>query len=262
MNTHADKTQENKSQSVSIDHSQIQSDGETTFQFVDNRPEAIAQRKLQEMANNSPQVSQLRAFQDMANNGPQAKQSAQLQAIANSHSAQQQQTIQLATNLTLNGATSPVAMSMTSVLDPKAPPAYGQGSSADSDLDAIMNTLPTDPQQGNTKKFIKGHLLNDNFGGMANGNNLFPITAEANSNHKNKVENKIWNYLEGGVGDPINYSVNVTDSSVVTKRMKPKKKGGVYADIETPKATFSCTTTGGSGFTNLNEPIKSEAENT
>ncbi len=36
-------------------------------QFVDNRPEAIAQRKLQEVANNSPQVSQLRALQAMAN---------------------------------------------------------------------------------------------------------------------------------------------------------------------------------------------------
>ena len=53
MNTHADKTQENKSQSVSNVESQMQSGGESTFKFVDNRPEAIAQRKLQEMANNS-----------------------------------------------------------------------------------------------------------------------------------------------------------------------------------------------------------------
>jgi hypothetical protein len=67
MNTHADKTQENKSRSVSATGSQMQSGGKSTFQFVDNRPEAIAQRKLQEMANNSPQVSQLRAFQKMLN---------------------------------------------------------------------------------------------------------------------------------------------------------------------------------------------------
>jgi hypothetical protein len=44
------------------------SSGESTFQFVDNRPEAIAQRKLQEMANNSPRMAQLKAFQEMANN--------------------------------------------------------------------------------------------------------------------------------------------------------------------------------------------------
>ena len=66
MNTHADKSQENKSQSVANDVSQKQSGSESTFQFVDNRPEAVAQRKLQEMANNSPQ----------------AKQAAQLQSIS------------------------------------------------------------------------------------------------------------------------------------------------------------------------------------
>lgn len=65
MNTHVDKTQENKSQSISALSSEVQNSGESTFQFVDNRPETIAQRKLQEMANNSPKVSQLRAFQKM-----------------------------------------------------------------------------------------------------------------------------------------------------------------------------------------------------
>ena len=100
MNTHADETQENKSQTVTAEASQIQSGGESTFQFVDNRPEAIAQRKLQEMANNSPQVSQLRAFQDMANNSPQAKQTAQLKAMADNYSAQQQQPIQKKENNT------------------------------------------------------------------------------------------------------------------------------------------------------------------
>ncbi len=68
MNTHVDKTTENKSQSVSQDQSQIQSGGESTFQLVDNRPEAVALQKMQAMANNSPQVAQLRAFKDMVNN--------------------------------------------------------------------------------------------------------------------------------------------------------------------------------------------------
>jgi hypothetical protein len=90
MNTHVDKTQGNKSQAVSAADSQMQSGGESAFQFVDNRPEAVAQRKLQEMANNSPQVSQLRAFQEMANNSPQAKQAAQIQTMADNHSAKQQ----------------------------------------------------------------------------------------------------------------------------------------------------------------------------
>jgi hypothetical protein len=82
MNTHADKTQENKSQSVANEASHKQSCNGTTFQFVDNRREAVAQRKLQEMANNSPQVFQLRAFQDMANNSPRTEQAAQRQPLS------------------------------------------------------------------------------------------------------------------------------------------------------------------------------------
>ena len=116
MNTHADKTLENKSQTVANRLPKLQSKSESTFQFVDNRPEAIAQRKLQEaisnsprvqqlkayqeMANNSPQVSQLRAIQDRANNSPQFSKTAQLQAMADNHSAQQQQPIQKKKNNT------------------------------------------------------------------------------------------------------------------------------------------------------------------
>ncbi|WP_316815167.1 DUF4157 domain-containing protein [Pedobacter nyackensis] len=68
MNTYADKTPEIKKQSVTNLVTTIQGRSESTFPFVDNRAEAIAQRKLQEMANNSPAVAQLKAFQDNANN--------------------------------------------------------------------------------------------------------------------------------------------------------------------------------------------------
>ncbi len=39
--------------------------------------------------------------------------------------------------------------------------------------------------------YIKGHLLNGNVGGPAADNNLYPITGQANSDHKNKVENGV-----------------------------------------------------------------------
>lgn len=84
MNTHADTTQDNKSQSVANEVSQKQNSGESTFQFVDNRPEAFAQRKIQEIAKNSPQ----------------AKQAAQLQGMADNHSAQQPKPIQKKENNT------------------------------------------------------------------------------------------------------------------------------------------------------------------
>jgi hypothetical protein len=72
MNKHADKTQKNNSQSVSNETYQKQSNSESTFQFVDNRPEAVVQRKLQEMADNSTQVRQLKTIQ-LATEGKSTK---------------------------------------------------------------------------------------------------------------------------------------------------------------------------------------------
>ncbi|HEY1063338.1 MAG TPA: hypothetical protein VGE44_16695 [Daejeonella sp.] len=91
MNTHADKTRENKSQSVSNGLTQKEGGSESSFQFADNRPEAIEQRKMQELANASSQVSQLRAFQEMANNSPQLKQANQqpIQRVKNNTDQQE-----------------------------------------------------------------------------------------------------------------------------------------------------------------------------
>lgn len=63
MITHADKTHENKSHSMAPSVSKKQNGGESTLYFLGNSPEAIAQRKLQEMAKNSPWAAkQLSAF--------------------------------------------------------------------------------------------------------------------------------------------------------------------------------------------------------
>jgi hypothetical protein len=55
------------------------------LQLNDNRPQAIAQRKIQETASNSPQVKQLRALQKMANDSSQVKQLGALQKMVNSN---------------------------------------------------------------------------------------------------------------------------------------------------------------------------------
>jgi len=46
----------------------MQSSGKSTFQFSDNRPEAVRQRKLQKVANNCLQAKQATQLQAMANN--------------------------------------------------------------------------------------------------------------------------------------------------------------------------------------------------
>ena len=67
MNTHADKTPDSKSQTVVRNDYSAQSGSESSFQFADNRSEATAQRKLNELANNSQtlkQAAQLKSFAD------------------------------------------------------------------------------------------------------------------------------------------------------------------------------------------------------
>ncbi|MFK7904877.1 MAG: DUF4157 domain-containing protein [Chitinophagales bacterium] len=66
MKTHLDKKQD-ISQRTS--DTQLQrNNSQPTFQFVDNRPEAIAQRQLQEGMKNSPQNQEQQAIQKMADN--------------------------------------------------------------------------------------------------------------------------------------------------------------------------------------------------
>lgn len=68
MNTYSNQTQDNKSQSKTSKVAQEKSSDKNPFQFVDNRPEAIAQRKMQILANNSPQTKKAVQFKTIANN--------------------------------------------------------------------------------------------------------------------------------------------------------------------------------------------------
>jgi len=84
MNTHAYKTTETISNAVANGMAVQQGvEHEGTLQLEDNRPEAIAQRKIQDAANNSPQVTQLKAVQAMVNSSKQVKQLRTVQAMAN-----------------------------------------------------------------------------------------------------------------------------------------------------------------------------------
>lgn len=66
MKLNADKTSENKGQAIANSLPKQESGLKSAFQLVDNRAEAIAQRKLQETIDNSPKVRQLWAYQTMA----------------------------------------------------------------------------------------------------------------------------------------------------------------------------------------------------
>ncbi len=67
MKTHAEKTQNLSPKAPQKNHGALQNDGESAAQLVDNRPEALAQLKLQANVNLSPQVQQFKASQEIAN---------------------------------------------------------------------------------------------------------------------------------------------------------------------------------------------------
>ncbi|WP_452222814.1 hypothetical protein [Lacinutrix chionoecetis] len=77
MGIHADKSQENKRQSISYSKYQMQRVDEAAFKFVDNRSKAINNRKLQELSIDSPKSLQLRAYQNKANEHSAKKQPTQ-----------------------------------------------------------------------------------------------------------------------------------------------------------------------------------------
>ncbi|MEM8998818.1 MAG: DUF4157 domain-containing protein [Bacteroidota bacterium] len=112
MQTYADKNQENKRKAVANAVSQKKSASKSTFQFEDNRPEAIQMWKLKEMANsysqknslqfmdNRPEAIAQRKLKEMMNSSPQNQHTAQFQKMANENITKQEQPIQKKPNNT------------------------------------------------------------------------------------------------------------------------------------------------------------------
>jgi hypothetical protein len=108
----------------------------------------------------------------------------------------------------------------------------GSRASADTDHVGMMKKLPASGNRAMTGSgsgpyyFIRGHLLNDNLGGIANEVNLFPITHEANGQHKSFVEE----YIKHGISQGYVYRYEVQIENI-TVGDEPKY-GGYYVDSD------------------------------
>ncbi|MCP4769167.1 MAG: hypothetical protein GY875_23275 [Gammaproteobacteria bacterium] len=91
MYAQVEKAKQNKASAIVNSIAQNKCNVNQGFELVDNRPQAIAQRKLQEISSSCPQYTRLRAYRNIATNSSQAGQAAQLQTMASKNSAQQQQ---------------------------------------------------------------------------------------------------------------------------------------------------------------------------
>jgi hypothetical protein len=207
MNTRTDNIQENKNGSVANSVSEKQRSGEVAFQFTDNRPETIAQRKLQNMADHySAETAQRKenpSTNDLHLNLPN---SAIEQRMMESPFVSQQHAlpIQLKTMIEYGGLrdftfrwgagnryeTAPVATSMHAELDPKYPKTGTDTSSSDA-FSNLFNQL----QARTPTSWVRGHLLNHDLGGIAHYNNLFPITTAANGEHYHEVEKHVKHWV-------------------------------------------------------------------
>jgi len=76
------------------------------------------------------------------------------------------------------------------------------------ELTPLFLQLPRTKTKPADRRYIRGHLLNDNLGGPGKRFNLFPITHDANMKHENDIEN----IVKGWVNDEkqyVHYTVNV-----------------------------------------------------
>jgi len=71
--------------------------------------------------------------------------------------------------------------------NPGSPPGSGQ--------DGLMDKLVVDPKKRSAFKYVRGHLLNEHLGGKGENENLFPITANANSKHLQSTEKYVKNWV-------------------------------------------------------------------
>ncbi|NKB81903.1 MAG: hypothetical protein GKS05_08465 [Nitrospirales bacterium] len=178
--------------------------------FIDNRPEAIAQRKLIDAIHKSPRMmSQRTQFQHMSSNPTQLKDDAMDAKPIGSQSIEN--TAQLASKVECqstdysydNGnATEVVGRSMRAELDPGAP--INGSAPGDGVQKGLMDYLKLNKTY---KSMKRGHLMNGQLGGPGIASNLHPITTKANNDHKGYVENYVKQAIANDVG--IIYKVNV-----------------------------------------------------
>jgi len=233
MKIHAEKTPVNKSRAVahclSCQHKRIP----PIFQFKDDRPEAIAQRKTHEMIYNSPRIKSQNSIaapaQAMFNRSVR-------HVIQREDAVYDDKTNSITTKVhwdtgTLGGDKVGLRMKAEN-LTKKAigKDANLKGSTPlASHQKTLMGLLPTNPKLSKPDKYIKGHLLNHNIGGPGKDFNMFPITGSANGEHLRAVEKDVKSWVLGG--DKVDYEVTVSNIDS-TNLMKKKKGGWVNASFD------------------------------
>ena len=152
--------------------------GSASIQFKDNRPEAIRMKRIQDSIVKEPVLpAQLR------------KMGASIEGVVQLASSIEYDTTEFDLE---NGEKEIVGKKMDAHLE------QGDPINGSAPGDGVQSGLMKELKSVGYNRMIRGHLLNGQFGGLGVAMNLFPITAKANSMHKNHVENPIKSHIKKG----------------------------------------------------------------
>jgi hypothetical protein len=96
----------------------------------------------------------------------------------------------------------------------------------------LMRLLDTDPSNSSALKYVKGHILNENIGGIAENQNLFPITGNANSRHYYSTERRVVNWIAQRPANWAIYEVDVVNVNADLARWRPVQQNKVNATLQ------------------------------
>ncbi|BAE50710.1 hypothetical protein [Paramagnetospirillum magneticum] len=114
-----------------------------------------------------------------------------------------------------DSVTAQVGSRMHAELDPANPPPQGSDTNSSTAFDPLFRALKDHPTPGTgTTNWVRGHLLNHDLGGTANFSNLFPLTGNANGEHKDEVELPIKHWIDQGA--EVTYDVQAVQEQPAT----------------------------------------------
>lgn len=190
MYAQIDKPKENKSRAVANSVTQKKRNVKQSFGFVDNRPEAVSQRKLQIQIDTYSNAIQRATGTEIEAANAQLKKGVN---IIQRVTSIDHETTQFDTE-NQQIANFPVGTRMRAILDP-AYPVLGSATSngATPLLRQICNMFNPNLEQT--------HLLNADIGGFGVYENLYPMTPRANRLHFNNVERHVKGALSGAANN-------------------------------------------------------------
>jgi len=206
-------------------HSQTKTQAQgasAALSIQDNRPETIAVQQLKAQLNNVNPVTAQRFM-----NQPVIQRATSIHYDTTAFDLE-------------DGSAELVGKKMTATLDPNE---KVKGSAPGNNVHAkLMGGLRT----SGYRRMIRGHLLNGQLGGLGIAANLYPITSQANSKHKNHMENYVKEAVSSNDKE-VTYTVEVKNSNF---------------KLSDPKADFECEAKATDNSWSHQETIESRPDKT